>query len=162
MLGFSYNLYYSIAQFSHVYDPWEYLTGRETEESYLTRAIPSYPIFRYINNNLPSHSRILFLGETMNFYCHRDVISSTAFDINPIVPVLKNAETKEEVYAYLKQMGVTHLLINFPGIERLELSYKTFGFEDKDLRLLRNILRSSLVLSRRVLSRGGEIILIKV
>jgi 4-amino-4-deoxy-L-arabinose transferase-like glycosyltransferase len=162
MLGFLYNLYYSIAQFSHVYDPWKYLTGKEPEESYLSRAIPSYPIFRYINNNLPSNSRILFLGETINFYCHRDVISSTAFDINPIIPVLKNAKTKEEVYAYLKLIGVTHLLINFPGMERLERSYRTFGFEDKDLRLLGDILRSSPILSRRVLSRGGEIILIKV
>jgi hypothetical protein len=160
MLCFSYNLYYAIAQFSHVYDPWKYLTGRETEESYLSRALPSYPIFRYINNNLPSDSRILFLGETMSFYCHREVISSTAFDINPIVPVLKNAKTKEEVYDYLQQIGITHLLINFPGMERLERSYKTFGLEDKDLILLGDILRSSPILSRRVLSGGGEIILI--
>ena len=72
MLGFSYNIYYSIATFSRVYDPWKYLTGNEAEDSYLSRAIPSYPIFKYINENLPSNSRILFLGETMNFYCLKD------------------------------------------------------------------------------------------
>ena len=162
VLSFSYNLFYSIATFSRVYDPWKYLTGKETEESYLSRAISSYPIFRYINDNLPSHSRILFLGETINFYCLRDVIFSTAFDINPIVPVIKNAKTKEEVYTSLKLMGVTHLLINFPEMDRLEHSYKTFEFNEKDLKLLKDIVKSSSILARRVLSRGGEIILIKV
>ena len=162
MLGFSYNIYYSIVQFSDIYDPWEFLTGRESEESYLSRALPSYPVFEYINNNLPSNSLILFLGETMNFYCQRKVVSSTAFDINPIVTALKNAKTKEDVYTYLKQLGITHILINSPGMERLENSYKTFGFEEKDLRLLGDILQSSPILSKRVLSRGGEIILFKI
>jgi hypothetical protein len=162
MLGFSYNLYYSITTFSRVYDPWKYLSGKETEKSYLSRAIPSYPIFEYINDNLPYYSKILFLGETVNFYCLREVISSTAFDINPIITVIKNAKTKEEVHNNLKQMGVTHLLINFPEMNRLENSYKTFGFNDKDLKLLREIVQSSEVLARRVLSRGGEIVLLKV
>jgi 4-amino-4-deoxy-L-arabinose transferase-like glycosyltransferase len=162
VLGFSYNIYYSISTFSRVYNPWKYLTGKETEESYLSRVILSYPIFRYINDNLPSNSRILFLGETVNFYCLRDVISSTAFDINPIVPVFKNAKTKEDVYAYLKLMGVTHLLINFPEMDRLEHSYKTFELNEKDLKLLKDIVRSSTILARRILLRGGQIILIKV
>ncbi|MGA1840035.1 MAG: ArnT family glycosyltransferase [bacterium] len=160
MLGFSYNLYQSIATFTRIYDPWKYLTGRETEDAYLSRAIPSYPIFKYIDNNLSSDSKILFLGETINYYCHRDVVSPTAFDINPIMPVLKNAKNKADVYDYLKKTGITHILINFPGIERLDRSYKTFGFTDNDRKILGDIFQSSTVLARLILSGGGEIVLI--
>jgi hypothetical protein len=96
----------------------------------------------------------------MNYYCHREVISPTAFDINPIIPVIKNAKTKEDIYENLKKMSITHILINLPGIERLDRSYKTFGFDNKDVKLFRDILRSSPIISRRILSGGGEILLI--
>lgn len=157
MLGFAYNLHYSIGIFSRVYQPWEYLRCKESEDSYLSRAIPSYPIFRYINNTLPAQSRILFLGETINFYCYRDVIASSAFDINPLIPILKNKKTSEDIRTALRGMKVTHLLINFKEMDRLECYYQTFGLNEKDLQQLLDFLRSS-----SILLRHRDIFLVKV
>ncbi|MBN2373262.1 hypothetical protein JXL19_05715 [bacterium] len=155
--GFSYNIYYSVSLFSHLYNPWKYLKGKETEYSYLSRNIPGYPVFEYINNNLPLDSTILFLGETVSFYCLRRVIASTAFDINPVVPVLKRAEKPDDVHKGLKEMKVTHLLVNLYGIERLERSYNTYQFTEKDRRLIGDFLRTS-----RILFRRGDILLIEI
>ncbi|MGA1794320.1 MAG: ArnT family glycosyltransferase [bacterium] len=155
MAGLAYNLFYAAATMSRVYDPWRYLSGAETPDAYLSRAISSYPIFGFINEKLPSHARILFLGETISFYCVRDVISSTVFDINPIVPIVKDAGTPGEVRERLRGMGITHLLVNFPEIDRLEASFRTFDFTDRDRRMLMELVRSAAMLCRR-----GDIVLV--
>jgi len=157
MTGLAYNLFYSAATMSRVYNPWRYLSGAETQDAYLSRAIPSYPIFRFINEKLPSHARILFLGETINFYCVREVIASTVFDINPIVPIAKGAGTPEEIRAQLRGMGITHLLVNFPEIDRLETSFKTFEFTQRDRTMLRELIQSAAMLCRR-----GGIVLVEI
>ena len=149
MAGLAYNLFYSAITMSRVFDPLRYLRGSETQDAYLSRVIPSYPLFRFINERLSSGARILFLGETINFYCVREVIASSAFDINPMVPIVKGAATAEGIRARLKEKGITHLLVNFPEIDRLDASYATFEFTEHDRTLLNELVRSAAMLCRR-------------
>ena len=110
-----------------VIQPWEVALGFESKEEYLTRKLKysPYPVFKFINMNLPDDSKILFIGETRGFYCKRNYIAENVCIPNIITEVLNEAKKPEEVNSYLKNIGFTHILFNKNEAERIS-SYETF------------------------------------
>ena len=53
--------------------PWPYLVGEESRDDYLSRTLPEYPTFRYINRETPANAKIylLFIGRRA-YYCQRN------------------------------------------------------------------------------------------
>lgn len=116
-----------------IIDPLPYLLGLETKEQYLSRAIQAYPAMNYINSHLSKEVVILFIGETRNFYCKRRCISPSAHDIQPIIPILRNAQNAEQAAHMLQQKEITHILFNQKETTRLQKYFPaTFGWTADD------------------------------
>ena len=107
------NATYIIMQYRYV-KPFDYLRGTVSRDQYIEGFRREFPAMRYINDNLPPDARILFifLGNR-GYFCDRQYV----FDMNRNNKsalrqlVLKSHEPKE-VLSGLKEMGVTHLLMN--------------------------------------------------
>lgn len=72
---------------------------------------------------LPEGSRILLIGEAKAFYFPADTVYATAFDSHPLAELIDSGNSPEEVLARLKQMGITHLWVEWLEINRLATTY---------------------------------------
>lgn len=86
--------------------------GAESKESYLLRTFPPYATFKYINENLPQSAKILFIGENRGFYCLRKYVADSVFEASWILKMVKEAKDSEGLLKKLKEMGITHILVN--------------------------------------------------
>jgi hypothetical protein len=98
--------------------PLPYLTGFESQESYLTRHLGLYyTTVVHINENLPPSAKILFLWEPRSYYCQRDCWPDAILD------KFKHLTYKywdaEGIAEYLHREGVTHLLLYRTGLEHI-------------------------------------------
>jgi len=110
------NLYW-VLSYTVTVNPINFLLGKESRTAFLTRHLPSYPVFEYINRHLPPTSRIMFLygGNFGNdgYYLNRDYVFG-AWDLAaPIKDIIQNSSRPEEVYQKLVRMNISHLLINW-------------------------------------------------
>ena len=77
-------------------------------------------------NGLPEGSVVLFVGEARTFYCRRRVLASSVFDRNPIERILAEGGDRapeESVRDGLRELGVTHLYVNWQELGRLASTY---------------------------------------
>lgn len=99
--------------------PFDYLGGGLTRDEYIERHRPEYSTMRYINNNLASDARILFifLGNR-GYYCDREYIFDMNRNKSTLRQLVKRSREPKEVLLGLKGMGITHLLINYEIFDR--------------------------------------------
>ena len=81
--------------------------------------LPYYRAAEFINRRLEATDRILFLGEERTFYVQRPVLASSFNDLNPLFPVLKKSPDATAFRAELRNLGITHILFDPDGLERL-------------------------------------------
>ena len=77
-------------------------------------------------NKLDKGAVVLFLGETRTFYCRRRALAATVFDRQPIDRILEREATgvrARRVRDGLRELGVTHLYVNWAEIKRLGDTY---------------------------------------
>lgn len=86
--------------------------GMESKEAFLLRTFPPYDTFKYINNNLPQDAKILFLWENRGFYCEREYIFDSVFEASWILKMVKDSKDGLGLFKKLKQLKVTHILLN--------------------------------------------------
>jgi hypothetical protein len=85
--------------------------GFESRPQYLGRVLPAYRAWRYINAHLPSDAYVLtFIGGD-NLYGRRDRLASDATLAHPGVWGAQ-AGMEEQAEAYLRQLGITHVLVD--------------------------------------------------
>ena len=134
------NALYVVDQFRYV-DPFSYLSGRTSRAEYISKYRFEHPAMQYINDNLPHNALIMsaFLGKR-GYYCERDYI----LDQQTILSGLINgSQAPQEIWIGLKEMGVTHLIIQsaFFGqwaansLTPRELSLLQRFFDDHAIRL---------------------------
>ena len=85
-------------------------SGLADPEAYLTRTLDIYPACEYVNNELPPTTRLLLIGETRGFYCHRDYLWGDAMN-NTLIPYDQFRDPRDMV-RYLRLAGITHVLVN--------------------------------------------------
>jgi hypothetical protein len=92
--------------------PREYLKGRESRDAYLTRMLPDYPVFRYINQNLPSRARVylLYMGRRV-YYCERDYFFDDGDNAWVLLRMIQRAQSGSDIQLRLRERGLTHLLV---------------------------------------------------
>jgi hypothetical protein len=68
---------------------------------------------RYINENLPADARILFiyLGNR-GYYCDREYVFDMNRNRSTLGQLVKMSDKPEKIVGGLKEMGITHLLVN--------------------------------------------------
>ena len=92
--------------------PIPYLFGGESREAYLTRMLPEYAAFRYINGETAPTAKIylLFIGRRA-YYCERDYFHDGGDLPSFLIRAIRAAKRPEEIDQSLKREKITHLLM---------------------------------------------------
>ncbi len=121
-----------------VVDPFPVALGMKTREEYLKNKLDYYKGVKFINSNLPEEVKVLFIGETRGYYCERQYIAATVFDLNPIVEIANNSDNEEEMLEKLQQLGITHIFYNAQEAKRLAKGYHVFYWTDRGYQVNKN------------------------
>ena len=103
--------------------------GKETKEEFLLKNFYQYGVFKFINEELPDDSKILFIGENQGFYCDRDYVGSSPLDLNDIVEISNASENAGVIYGKLRDMDITHILYNASEVKRVSNTYRSFNWK---------------------------------
>jgi hypothetical protein len=92
-------------------DPFGYLTGGESRDVYLTRMLPEYAAFRYVNRETPQSAKmyLLFVGRRA-YYCDRDYFHDSGDLPSILLAAIRGAKSADQIAQSLKQINITHLL----------------------------------------------------
>lgn len=82
--------------------------GIETQGQFLLRNERSFAIADFVNKNLPSDAKILYVGDVKSFYIDRDIVREDMFALK--TKYFKNFETPAEVFGFFKSEGISHIL----------------------------------------------------
>ena len=91
--------------------PVRIVSGRESQDDYLTRSVPSYASWRYINTHVPKNACILTFSGGDNYYSERRRIWSDATLARPATWGASAGEEKEALQA-LADLGISHVLFD--------------------------------------------------
>jgi hypothetical protein len=93
-------------------EPLGYLSGRESRTAYLTRKLPEYAAFDYINRSTAPSAKIylLFIGRRA-YYCERDYFHDSGDLPGILLSAIRDAKNADQISYPLKQMNVTHLMV---------------------------------------------------
>ena len=117
--------------------PVEVVVGAESKDSYLTRQVPSYGAWRFINTQLPTEAVILSYPAGDNFYADRRRVWANSPPMLEGVRRL-SAGSEDEAFAYLRRWKITHVLIDEGEAARSEDVLFTEQARRKMLRLYRD------------------------
>ncbi len=97
--------------YAHAVSPMEYLIGRESRDAYLSRMLPDYPAFQFINKTLPPKAKIylLFMGRRA-YYCERDYFHDSGDSAWVLLQMIQSARSEADLQLQLQERGLTHLL----------------------------------------------------
>ncbi len=105
-----FNTYHISREFRTI-RPDRFVFGRENRGTFLTRLIPSYPMFQHINTHLPEKTKVFFIYmRNLGYLCQRPYYSDSMFESYTIEKILERSRTPEKVLEELKEMGFTHIL----------------------------------------------------
>ena len=105
----SLNTSYICKQFHYV-DPFSYISGRMSRDTYIAKYRPEHSIYQYVNRHLPDNAKLLglFLGNR-RYYSERDLI----FGVNEFKKMVNRADSEKEILKDLRNEGLIYLIIRF-------------------------------------------------
>lgn len=93
-----------------------YLLGAETRDDFLARSLQGYgSALGYVNSNLPSSAKVLFLWEPRVYYARRAVQPDAILD--GFMHLYSQHPDAAGAAAALCQAGYTHVLVNRAGLD---------------------------------------------
>jgi dolichyl-phosphate-mannose-protein mannosyltransferase len=92
--------------------PFGYLIARESREEYLTRALPQYTAFQFINRNLHPSAKIylLFVGRRA-YYCEREYFHDGGELPGYLLGAIRAAKAPDEIARALNRKKITDLVV---------------------------------------------------
>lgn len=99
--------------------PISVVVGRESQEQFLSKMVPSYTAWRYINTYLPPGVRILSFSDGDYFYGERERIWSEATVARPAVWGATRGQEQQALQT-LRQLGISHVLLDKQLLDSLE------------------------------------------
>jgi hypothetical protein len=106
----TFNAYLDVLHFER-FSPFGVVFGREEREAFLERTLDPYPMYRYVNDNLPPDAKVfLIFMKNWTFLCDRECYSDYMFEYYTLQKVLAASASPDEVYRRLKEMGFTHIM----------------------------------------------------
>lgn len=93
-------------------NPFPYVLGHETRETFLKRHLLHYDAVKFINDTLPDDSVIftMFLGRR-GYYLNRKYKNEPSFGMNTIRQMVRSSTNEETFDSYVNSMNVTHVLV---------------------------------------------------
>jgi Dolichyl-phosphate-mannose-protein mannosyltransferase len=103
---------YYLWRYFQTADPLGYITGRESRAAYLTRVLPEYAAFQYVNRTLSSNAKIylLFIGRR-GYHCERDYFHDGGELPGFLLGAIRSAKEPAEIARQFKTKHLTHLLV---------------------------------------------------
>ncbi len=150
-----YTLYTAIGEHPDFY------SGNKSREEKLLSAEPVkdyYQAIKFINEQLPPASKILFIGEPRRYYCQLEVLTSSELDTALISKLVKESRNTKEIFTKLKELGVTHILYNNHNIGWLIRQFNHFNWENKN----QEALYKSFMISLDPIYAVGNVYLYKI
>ncbi|MBM4260007.1 MAG: hypothetical protein FJ145_01030 [Deltaproteobacteria bacterium] len=91
--------------------PWPYVMGREGRVNFLTRSLAEFPVFQYVNRELPADAKVylIFVGRRV-YYCERDYFHDPGELPGFLLTTLRGAQKPDDVAQALQRMGINHLM----------------------------------------------------
>ncbi|MGD0017093.1 MAG: glycosyltransferase family 39 protein [Verrucomicrobiia bacterium] len=77
----------------------------------------------WMNQNLPSTAKVLYVGEARVYYARNPVVWSTAFDQHMLSEMSRRAATTAQWHDLLHQQGIAFIYINSEELRRLGNNY---------------------------------------
>jgi hypothetical protein len=114
-------------------DTLMYLSGRETREAFMARNLGAYQsVVKYVNDQLPANSNILFLWEPRSYYMKRNVQPDVILDA--WAHLRWQYHEPDSIAAALRNASYTHLLLSREGLDyELQTGYDPISIEDVNL-----------------------------
>lgn len=99
--------------------PWDYVTGRESRVSFLTRTVSEYPVYEYLNRQLPQQAKVylIFVGRRA-YYCDRDYFHDPGELPGFLLHAVRTAQNSEEIVQSLRRTGITDMMIQSDLLSR--------------------------------------------
>jgi hypothetical protein len=69
------------------------------------------PVYRFINDQLPTDARVMMINTNHGFFCRRDFVADSFFEASQIAALMQEAESKSDISTILRDLHVSHLLI---------------------------------------------------
>jgi hypothetical protein len=106
----AFNGYHIISAYMRI-SPLRAAVGIESRDAFLSRMLPQYPQYRFINENLPQKAHVfLIYMKNYTFLCDRDCYADSLFEAHTLQTILMEESTADGVRKRLKAMGFTHIL----------------------------------------------------
>lgn len=122
-------------------------SGTLSKDDYLARRIAYYPAVQWMNTHTSLDARVLYRGETRLLYLDRPVSFSSAYDHTEIAHLL--APDAPHFFSQLRNMGITHIMINGREIERLRAGYEYLPLQVETEARLRTALADCHIVFRK-------------
>lgn len=108
-----------LKDYFHTVAPIDYLSGAESREAYLTGQLPDYPVFQFVNQNLPASARIylIFMGRRV-YYCDRPYYHDGSENPWTLLQAIQSAQNGDGIRSKLLERKLTHLLVRQDLLER--------------------------------------------
>jgi 4-amino-4-deoxy-L-arabinose transferase-like glycosyltransferase len=138
------NASYILKQFHYV-DPFSYISGRVSRDTYIAKYRPEHSIYQYVNRTLPDNVKILglFLGNR-RYYSDRELF----FGVDKFKKIIDRVDSTKILINDLRESGFTHLIIRFDLFN--QWTSKQFG--DSKKQMLKIFFDSHV---RHILSKDG-------
>lgn len=106
----AFNVFHVTTRFLEI-NPLRVAVGDESRDHFLSRRLPPYAMYRFVNQALPSDARIfLVYMKNYTFLCDRDCYADAMFETHTLQKILRQAATPPEVHDRLRAGGFTHIL----------------------------------------------------
>ncbi len=85
----AFNGYHIIREFMKI-APLRVAVGIESRDEFLSRTLPHYPMYRFVNRNLPPDARVFLLYmKNYTFLCDRDCYADSMFEAHTLQKILQ-------------------------------------------------------------------------
>jgi hypothetical protein len=103
----------------NIIQPFPYVMGKETRETFLRRQLLHYDAVEYINNYLPDDAVVftMFLGRR-GYYFERAYKNESSFGMTTIKQMINNSDDEKKFIEYVRSMGVTHILMRIDLVNK--------------------------------------------
>jgi hypothetical protein len=107
----AFNGYY-LWRYAQEVSPLGYIAGQETRAAYLTRLLPEYPAFQFVNRELSPTAKIylLFAGRRA-YHCEREYFHDGGELPGFLLEAIRSATEPEDIVRRLRTRQLTHLLV---------------------------------------------------
>jgi hypothetical protein len=140
----AFNGYHIIRGFMKI-SPLRVAAGIESRDTFLSRTLPHYPLYHFVNRNLPPDARVFLLYmKNYTFLCDRSCYADSMFEAHTLQVILQQESSASGVRNRLKAMGFTHLLYDGfflfgePSPLSAEQKRLFFDFQSSHLRIVRS------------------------